>query len=288
MLAMPSYSRRLVRVGLLSALLVFGCSTSVEQAFDPPPTTPVISSATPVVEGADGVETVDWPSERPADFAATFNQDGGMAPWSEQISVAGDAAEYEVWMNDITYSFGYAPGADRLDELYRTFRDGRFETYRIVPFAEGDQIYDAESTSWRASFQDFSHRVSTSGEDIESDNSGSSPLTFLTRFVDSDQVPAASNPLTVTFDSGSIQPPGRLTVHFDLGEATFAMGDERWAQEFMIYWSGEPQEVPVTVTEGLDADETILVQTTVPFEPGGQVLIALGATGQVTVTEAQS
>ena len=43
----------------------------------------------------------------------------------------------------------YRPDPARVDALYHVLRDGLFEHYEVVPFEEGEMIYDAAGIRYR-------------------------------------------------------------------------------------------------------------------------------------------
>lgn len=205
-----------------------------------------------------------------------------MAPWAQEITVGGDRAVYEVWMNRITYVFDHQPTAERLDLLYDELRLGRFGDYDVIPFDEDEQPLDEGGRAWSASFGEFHHRFGDRNGTIDSPDTGFSPLVMLQAFVDQDQVPEATDRLTLVFESQS-SPPDGLRITFDLGEAAFAMGEERWADEFVISWSGGPREVPVTVHAGPLGGRELVSEAVVEFVAGGRVRVVVDPDGQATV-----
>lgn len=214
----------------------------------------------------------DLPEIRPADFKARFRQTGGMAPWSERLDIEDGKAQYSVWMSDITYVFDYTPSDSQLDELYAKVRGGRFGEYLVIPFKEGEEVYDAGDTSYAVTVGDVSHRIGLSEEELVIPDTDAgpegSPLVALRSFADMPATPTADERLTIRYDDAiSELYLNDLEVRFDLGDSPFAMGDERWASEFIIGWSGGPRDVAVSISNKLpDGERSTLLEQTVAFE----------------------
>lgn len=290
---MTGLSRPIIGVALALSLVAGACGADgAVTAGRPSPSAtpgtvaPTVPAPTPTPNPAS--EAVDLPEPvlpavRPADFVATYAEDGGMAPWYERTEVRNDGATYLVWMDGLELRFEHTPAARRIDELYEELRLGRFELYEVIPFGEDEMIYDHETTSWRVRAGDYDHRLSAAGEDIVSPSTGHFPLRALSRFVDDTWVPSGGDRATIRAGDGDFWD---VSVTFELGDADFAMGDERWADEIGFAWVGGPIEVAVTVTTGEDTDTPTTASFTVVLERGAVIDLTRDAEGNVTVSNA--
>ncbi len=84
------------------------------------------------------------PEERPDDAVFVFTRNQGMFPAFETIRIEGTRGTFEEGYDGArrTLTFTVADGA--LDELYRVFRDQRFDRIRTY---EEDDVYDRGGTS---------------------------------------------------------------------------------------------------------------------------------------------
>ena len=167
--------------------------------------------------------------------------------------------------------------------LYAELRAGRFDLYEVIPFGDDEMIYDAGSTSWRVRAGDFSHGVGASGEEIVGPTTGHRPLGAISGFSDTDAVPDAVFTATILVDDAAAQRWGTDLV-FDLGTADFAMGDDRWTQELVVFFSEASIEVPVTIRLNADGDDPTESTTVVTLTDGGTLRIEGDDDGGLTIT----
>lgn len=210
------------------------------------------------------------PDQRPADFRAVYGEDGGMAPWSERLEIDGDAASYELWMSDVTYVFDYSPGAPKLDALYDELRLGRFGEYEVIPYEEGEEVYDAGTNTYSVSAGEFSHRLSWSDETLRTPDTDFRPLTALSEFVSLSSTNQATDVLTINYDPAITDLYlENLQVQIDLTGSLFAIGEERWAETFPVNWSGGRRAINVVVLTGSPDDEPhVLVDRELEIDSG--------------------
>ncbi|MEM7091396.1 MAG: hypothetical protein AAF567_00225 [Actinomycetota bacterium] len=282
------------------ALLAVACSSSPDVVIDGAGElggTPAASAvpevtATPTPEPpapeATEPPTVDsspWPAARPGEFAFEFGQDGGSAPWSEDIGVEGDRGTYVLWFEGIEYVLDYTPSAERLDGLYREVAQGRFDLYEVVPFADDEIIYDAEGESWVASVDGFRHRIGINGESIDRPDASGSPLSAMSSFNDRSRVPDATVALQIVLDDSTEDVDlWGLELHVALGGADLAVGDDRWTHDLML-WVTEPIEsAAVRLLRRYGQDETVYHEGTVSFGNADTLLISAAPDGDLSVT----
>ncbi len=258
-LDLPGFMRLIGLVGLMAAvaaLALSGCS---------------VLGQTETRPAEAGFTIEDLPEVRPSDFTARYSQDAGMAPWSEWLSIEDGRAEYTVWMSEVTYVFDYEPSDRQLDDLYTAVHQGRFGEHLVIPFEEGEEVYDAGGTFYAVTVGDLSHRLGYSMEDLVLPDVDVSPLTALRQFVDLAATPDADQRLMIHYDPAINELYLEdLQVHFALADATFAIGEERWADEFEVGWSGGTQDVVVTISTGPpNGERATLIDQTVRIESGG-------------------
>lgn len=264
---------RLLAVLVAVAVATAACGGAVDSMDAGNPTQPTPSDGQTPTPTVVAFPDSPLPPQRPAEFAASFGQDAGMAPWAERIDIGIDST-YEVWMNGPTLQVHFQPTDARLDALYDEVRLGRFDLYEVIPFDDDEMIYDAEGVGWSISVDGYRHNLSTSGQSLDRPDTGHAPLAALSSFVDTDSVPDAASTVTIVVDE---------TIDawfvFDLGDADFAMGEERWASEVEFSWNGPTRDVPVTVwftrpdnaSGNPDTNAAPPVDLVATFEPGGRV-----------------
>ncbi len=214
-------------------------------------------------------------SQMPSDFEASFSQDGGMAPWSESVTIGADEARYEVWMEEVEVIVMFTPPAERIEALYTEIRLSRFDTYETYDLDEVE--YDGGSESWRVEAGGETYRVARSGgQNYRAPDTEYAPLSSMSTFVDMD-VSTAATTGTIVFDP-ALRDLSGTEVTIDLRGQDFAIGDDRWNDVLEIAWSSdEPFVAAVTATR---FEESIAESIT--LTPGASIVVrAVGDTVEV-------
>ncbi|MCP5034208.1 MAG: hypothetical protein GY939_20605 [Actinomycetia bacterium] len=258
--------RGLLQLAMVVALVLSGCG---DEANGSPESPERVDPGVPAM-----------PEIMPADFTAQFSQDAGMAPWSEGVTIRADSATYTMSIDGLTLAFDYTPAPERIGALYVDLREGLFEQYEVVPFEEGEVIFDAESSYYRVEAGDVDHSIIVAGQDLNSPDTGRHPLRSLRLFHEIDSAPAADNTMFIELDGSSMW--SAITIRFDLTGTEFAVGDERFIDGLDIAWSGDRLDVPVNVTAETDEageESEHVADLVVSFEPGGDLVVAAGGVG---------
>ena len=102
------------------------------------------------------------PEKRPADLAIEFSRDGGMNPVGDKMKLSSKGGTYKSHYTSHEASIEFSVTEKDLDDLYRVFRDNRFDHIRISDAMEDDKEGEFIRISWGTT----NYHLETSGTEI--------------------------------------------------------------------------------------------------------------------------
>ncbi len=198
------------------------------------------------------------PPTLPDNFEAVYSEDGGMLPWSRTTTVTRGAARHEIDIFGDLFRFDFTPEDARVAGLYDELVEGKFDLYEVIPWEEGDEIFDAEGQSWRITAGDVSHRLGTSGEEIDGPDTDRTPLSALRLFADVGSVPTLTESVSIVRDPSvdELVSVGtyEIEVIVDLRGGDAGFDGDLFDEPLLISWAGGPRQVEVSTSWIDDAE----------------------------------